>query len=160
MPATDTLKIRAWTDKASSEWTEVASDAHEISIVLAGGATGSLTGLLIDSGRPTEKRTVLLTLPGEGSPNSLKSRGMVTTEPGGRFHFDNLATGSYKLWVRRAGEQGPEWTAYAGPVSIDAQRDASIVFNVPSGVPANWPDRGIARAAGRAPGAAYFAGLG
>jgi hypothetical protein len=132
MRTDESLKVRAYTREAASGWTEVAPGDQEITVVLAGSGSGTISGLLLDSGRPTEDRLLMLTLGSVTDPNAVKSRYQTTSEPSGRFKFNQVESGQYKLWVRRAHAEGQEWIAYGSVVNVEAARDTAIVFNVQS----------------------------
>ena len=130
------IRARAYTQEVAAEWISFGTDVATPRIVLKPSGTGSISGLLIHDGQPLEKRMMMLTLETSrvGSavvnPNDEKSRGEAMTEAGGRFLFKNVPIGQYRLWVRRAGDEGPEWIAHAEPVVVQPSKEATVVVQV------------------------------
>ncbi len=133
VPLATVVRLRAYTRDVTSEWQTLAPDADDVKITLAAGASGTIAGVLVENGQPAENRTLMLILDTATpvvDPNTQKSRGNAITQSGGNFKFADVPLGQYRLWVRRAGNDGPEWTAHGDPIVVQPGKEVFIVVQL------------------------------
>ncbi len=124
------VKVRASTAQTASEWVAVAAGASTVTIVMNDPARGRVRGVIFDPGHPLADRAVALTLPGVGTPGEgLKPEAVASALDSGRFTMDNVPSGAYVLWVRRAqGAPGGEWVNRA--ITVEGTKETSVVIDL------------------------------
>jgi len=124
------VRVRASTEQTSSDWVAVPPGVTTVEIVLADSTRGSVKGVIVDPEHSTAERPVVLTLQGSGAPGEgLKPEALGSAIEGGQFTLDNVAAGTYLLWVRRAEARiGNEWVTR--PVTVVGAKATSIVIDM------------------------------
>lgn len=136
MPTDAAIRIRADKFAATSDWLTVPPGTSQIEIVLSKDGVGSVSGVLVEAGTRLDRRSVVLTLVGEGTPDDKLSvmRNTVTQE-GGAFRFDAVPMGDYLIWVRRFSRtkqlEGDIWWKQDAPIHVEPQRETQVVLPVP-----------------------------
>ena len=136
LPADAAIRIRGDKFAATSDWLVVPPGTAEIQVVLAKEGVGAVTGVLIEAGARLERRSVVLTLVGEGTPDDKLAavRNTVTAE-GGTFRFDSVPIGDYLIWVRRFSRtkqlEGNIWWKQVAPIHVEAQHETQVMLPVP-----------------------------
>lgn len=136
MPTDAPIRIRADKFAATSDWLTVPPGTSQIEIVLSKEGLGSVSGVLVEAGTRLDRRSVVLTLVGEGTPDDKLSvmRNTVTQE-GGAFRFDSVPMGDYLIWVRRFSRtkqlEGDIWWKQDAPIHVEPQRETQVVLPVP-----------------------------
>ncbi len=123
-------RVRASTEQTTSDWVAVAPGASTVEIVMTDPMRGSVKGVVVDPEHAIAERPVVLTLQGSGAPGEgLKPEAVTNAQDGGQFTLDNVAAGTYQLWVRRAqGKPGDEWVTR--PVTVVGAKTTSIVIDL------------------------------
>lgn len=130
LPRGSVVRVRASTQQTASDWIDVPAGASTVDIVLNDPASGRVRGVIIDPGHSIDERVVALTLPGIGTPGEgLKPEALTNALDSGRFALDNIPSGAYVLWVRRAqGTAGDEWATRA--ITVEPTKETSVVINL------------------------------
>jgi protocatechuate 3,4-dioxygenase beta subunit len=136
LPADATIRVRADHFAATSDWVTVPPSKDTIELVLIKEGVGSISGVLVESGARLERRSIVLTLVGDGTPDDkLATVANTVTGDGGTFKFDTVQVGDYLVWVRRfsrtAQTSGDVWWKQEAPVHVEATQQTQVVLAVP-----------------------------
>jgi hypothetical protein len=136
LPAGTPLRVRADKLTAASDWMSVAPDTQEIDIVLANEGVGAVSGMLVEAGARLDRRSIVLTRVGEGTPDdALVAVRNTFTGSSGEFRFESVPEGDYLIWVQRVTRSKPApgtaWWKQDAPVHIAATRESQVVLAVP-----------------------------
>jgi uncharacterized GH25 family protein len=137
LPPDQPLRVRADKHTATSDWIAVPPSMTTIEIVLAKEAQSVVSGVLVEAGAALDRRSIVLTLVGEGTPDDKLPpvRTTLTTE-GGRFRFESVSSGDYLVWVKRLSRtkqtEGDIWWKLEAPIHVEPQRETQVVLPVPA----------------------------
>jgi protocatechuate 3,4-dioxygenase beta subunit len=153
LPADRPLRIRADQMIATSDWVAVAPATTKIELVLAKEGAGTVTGVLVEPNAPLDRRSIVLTLVGEGTPDDkLPAVRNALTQEGGTFTLDSVRAGEYLVWVRRSSRlkqtEGDLWWKQATPIRVEPQRETHVLLAVPAGAPTDVPQGGSGQGRG------------
>jgi hypothetical protein len=136
LPAGTALRVRADKLTAASDWMAVTPDTQDITIVLANEGVGAVSGMLVEAGARLDRRSIVLTHVGEGTPDDpLAAVRNTFTGASGEFRFESVPEGDYSIWVQRVSRSKPApgtaWWKQDAPVHIAATRETQVVLAVP-----------------------------
>lgn len=136
IPPDATIRMRADHFAATSDWVTVPPSRETIELVLIKEGVGAISGVLVESGVRLDRRSIVLTLVGEGTPDDkLATVANTVTAEGGTFKFDAVQTGDYLVWVRRfsrsAQGSGDVWWKQDAPVHVEPTQQTQVVLAVP-----------------------------
>jgi hypothetical protein len=137
LPAGMPVRVRADKLAATSDWIDVAPDTSELQIVLANEGVGAVSGMLVEAGARLDRRSIVLTRVGEGSPDdALVAVRNTMTSDGGAFRFEAVPIGDYLVWVQRFSRtkpiEGTAWWKLDTPIHVEPQRETQVVLPVPA----------------------------
>jgi hypothetical protein len=123
------VKVRASNEQVASDWVTVAPEMDRVDIVMNSLSNGSVRGVIFDPAHPVADRTVVLTLPGTGTPgDNLKPEATAHALDSGRFALENVPIGPYILWIRRAQGTVDEWATRA--ILVEGMKETSVVIDL------------------------------
>jgi hypothetical protein len=137
LPAEAPIRIRGDKYNATSDWIAVPPSTTTIEIVLAKEALGAVSGVLVEPNVALDRRSIVLTLVGEGTPDDkLTPIRNTLTKEGGTFRFDAVPGGDYLVWVRRLSRtkqtEGDIWWKQDAPIHVEANQETQVVLPVPA----------------------------
>ncbi|HEY5949426.1 MAG TPA: carboxypeptidase regulatory-like domain-containing protein [Kofleriaceae bacterium] len=136
LPVEQPLRVRADKYTSTSDWIVIPGGTTKLELVLAKEGLGTISGVLVEGGVPLDKRSIVLTLVGAGTPDDkLSPVRNVLTKEGGAFKIESLPAGDYLIWVKRISRskqtEGDIWWKQEAPVHVEAQKDTQVVLPVP-----------------------------
>lgn len=136
LPADQSLRVRADSFTATSDWVVVPATTNNIELVLDKDGLGSVSGVLVESGVALDRRSIVLTTVGEGTPDDkLVALRNTLTQEGGTFKFDSIPSGDYLIWVKRLSRakpvEGTLWWKQDAPIRVEPQRETQVMLPVP-----------------------------
>ena len=95
--AGQSIRVKAEADGAASDWLVVSPATQRIELVVTRGGPGTISGVFQDPGHAADGRVLVLTLVGDGDPDTLKTLAMARTEAGvgspSRFRPESICCG-------------------------------------------------------------------
>ncbi len=136
LPPDQPLRVRADKSAATSDWITVPGATTRMEIVLAKEGLGTVSGVLVEPSVALDRRSIVLTLVGEGTPDDKLTpiRNVLTTE-GGAFKIDSVQAGDYLIWVKRLTRskqlEGDIWWKQEAPIHVEPLHETQVVLPVP-----------------------------